>query len=247
MPKIYSGKVRASGEIMRARLGTAIKRIALAILGALIAAGAPGPSNAEDILPNTLPLFLAARLNLIPMLPEEYSSDKFVTWTITFWGKFDRNDDGVTPDEVEYLLISEPRQRQQQKYQQMDLNYDGTIDQAEVQESNPLVGDRRRFAEADRNGDGVIDADEVDQDIEAFIDQKGREYSVSEYMQAFVLDPNHDSHVTSPEIATWARELFAFADADHNSVIDREEGYRLLRSLVATELKNCTRTACSWQ
>ncbi len=69
-------------------------------------------ARAELTLPPDVLIFLSSKLTLIKWVqPDTYSSDEFAAWAQTFWAKFDRNGDGVTPDEVEYRMLEEPAQK----------------------------------------------------------------------------------------------------------------------------------------
>jgi hypothetical protein len=115
----------------------------------------------------------------------------------------------------------------------------------------------RFWGQFDRNGDGVT-ADEVEYEMLEVPAQKDKanwekyhkksdQYLLSEYLQAFELDPDQDGTVTTDEMATMAEELFKFADADHSGGISAAEVDRLDKANARARSENCTELSCSWK
>jgi hypothetical protein len=155
---------------------------------------------AELMLPKNASIFLADRLGLwmfaMGRHPEKFTADDFSAWAAGFWSKFDRNGDGVTPDEVRHRMI-------------------------EV----PLQEDPTRSAK----------------------EQRYDNFQLTEYMQIFVLDPNHDGIVTTDEIAAMTVPVYAYADQDGNGIIDNPELHRFYAASGRTTQEHCVwDVGCTW-
>jgi hypothetical protein len=220
------------------------------VAGALFWAVAcmPRQAQANEPLPDNVPLFLSSKLSLIKWVePETYNADEFAEWTISFWSQFDQDGDGVSPEEIEYLVVGKQFDKIRRWYEMLDVNRDGIIDATERKAAGPMVADIRHLADADRNHDQIVDASEIAWSIDYLSDRKYGQFQVSEYRQVFVLDPNRDNRVTSTEIAAMARALFDFADEDNNGGFSRAEGHRLHVANMLTRQRHCTPIRCTWE
>lgn len=116
-------------------------------------------------------------------------------------------------------------ERERPTFEQLDLNGDGGITQAEIQEARQAAG-AARFAETDTNGDGNLSREE----LVARADEK-REGRVDRMIER--LDANDDGMISQEELQARrgggdraeerGAKMFERADADGNGSISQEE------------------------
>lgn len=200
----------------------------------------------DQSLPTTFPRFLAHKLSIQMMAPpDSYDAAAFADWATGFWGQFDQNGDGVTPDEVEYEMLAAPLAENRRKLRSADTNQDGDLQSDEVEriiklnmdawyaekrlrdpdfsDPFPIEAERSYWKAVDSNGNLVIDAKEMEIAAMRGIDLESDRRLLPEYLQAFDIDPNRDNRVTGPEIAEMARALFAHADTDGDGFLSHDE------------------------
>lgn len=113
-----------------------------------------------------------------------------------------------------------PRMDMHAALTQFDLNDDGALTLAEIQEAQTI-----RFTTADLNGDGSLSADELAQQIAS--DMQDRSDEMAEKMLGR-MDANEDGMLSAEEIAFRNIDrMFGRIDADDDGILSAEELERL--------------------
>jgi hypothetical protein len=120
----------------------------------------------NDALPPDCSIYLSYKLTLIKWVePDTYSADQFAAWVREFWGRFDRDNNGVTLDEIEYVIIDEPMAKDRVNFE----NY-------HRKNAHRLLSEYSQIFHIDPTQDGVVTLGEIAdmaRAVFAFADEDG--------------------------------------------------------------------------